>query len=158
MVMMNALHNPPALSFLSLRVLWSNSRPLKRFQLCQCPLERDDTSRSQPRYGRVSVAITVRGTTRRRTLRLFSAALLDQRPRIAEYLGEPAVLVVQPIDFGLERAKRNLECTAHKSAREHVRLLIVQPAVDDAFLGPTELVVCRFAEPTVVPPRMELEK
>ena len=61
------------------------------------------------------------------------------------------MLMVQPVDFRLERAKRDLECAADKTAREDVRLFVVQPAVDNPFLGPTELVICRFTEPTIPP-------
>jgi len=56
--------------------------------------------------------------------------------------------VVQPADLGLKRAKRDLECAADEAARENVRLLVVQSAVDDALLGSTKLVVGRLTEPT----------
>ena len=150
-------------------MLWR--RPLQCSQLCQCSLKRDDASRSQPGHSRFPVAITgTRGrggggggsvgssssgdssNRRRRLLWRFPAALLDQSAGVAEHFGEPAVLVVQPVDFGLERAERDFERAPHKATREDVRLFVVEPAVDDALLGPTELVVCRFTKPTFFPP------
>lgn len=134
------------------------------FQLCQYSLKRDDASRGQPWHSRFPVAITgARGrgsdgssggsgsssSSRRRFLRRFSAALLDQTAGVAEHFGEPTVLVVQPVDFRLERAERDFERASHKAAREDVRLFVVQPAVDDPLLGPTEFVVCGFTEPTL---------
>lgn len=137
------------------------------FQLCQCSLERDDASRGQPGHSRVPVAITgTRGrgsgrggsnrgsgggggsSNRRRFLWRLRAALLDQSAGVAEHFGEPAVLVVQPVDFRLERAEGDFERAPYEAAREDVGLFVVQPAVDDALLGPTELVVRRFTEPT----------
>ena len=90
--------------------------------------------------------VTPRGG--RRLLGRFSTALLDQRPGVAQHFGEPAMRVVQPADLRLERAKRDLECAADEAAREDVRLLVVQPAVDDALLGSTQLVIGRLTEPT----------
>jgi hypothetical protein len=59
--------------------------------------------------------------------------------------------VVQPADLRLERAKRDLECAADEAARENVRLLVVQPTIDDALLRSTKLVIGRLTEPTYLP-------
>ena len=175
----STIHPPSKAIFVSLRMLWR--RPLQCFQLCQCSLKRDDASRSQPGHSRFPVAITgTRGRggggggggcsvgssggssdSRRRLLWRVPAALLDQSAGVAEHFGKPAVLVVQPVDLRLERAERDFERAPDKAAREDVRLFVVEPAVDDALLGPTELVVCRFAKPTFYPekpPRIESER
>ena len=65
--------------------------------------------------------------------------------------------VVQPADLRLERAKRYLECAADEPAREDVRLLVVQSAIDNALLSSTELVVGRLTEPTFFPPESDKE-